>query len=448
MRGPVSLRRVPLHVTIDEFSNRSIVTSPQTTRTQLRSVIGGSLGNLVEWFDWYAYSAFAIYFANSFFPAQERTAQLLKTAAIFSVGFLMRPFGAWVLGAYADRQGRKAALALSVLMMAAGSLLIALTPTYATIGVAAPALLLLARVLQGFSTGGEYGASATYMSEVVHPSRRGLYSGVLYSTLILGQLLALAVLMTLQLVLLTPDQLHEWGWRIPFALGAVVSVTALLVRRRLPESELFVRAAHTPRSGRLRALSAHPRAVLMVIGLTLGGTLYFYTFTTYMQKFLVVSAGLTETQSTWISSFALFVFVLLQPVAGAISDRVGRRAILIAFGGLATMTTIPLLRAIEHAQSPTVALILVLLGMLIATLYSSVSAIAKAELFPVEVRALGVGLPYAIAVSLFGGSAETIALSLKSIGLDEWYYVYVSVCAAISLIVYWHLPDSRTQSKL
>lgn len=437
-----------LQVTIDEVSSPATVTSSQNTRTQLRSVIGGSLGNLVEWFDWYAYSAFAIYFANSFFPAQERTAQLLKTAAIFSVGFLMRPIGAWVLGAYADRQGRKAALALSVLMMAAGSLLIAFTPTYASIGVAAPALLLVARILQGFSTGGEYGASATYMSEVVHPSQRGLYSGVLYSTLILGQLLALAVLMLLQFVLLTPEQLHHWGWRIPFALGAVVSVTALLLRRRLPESELFTQAAHTERAGRLRALSAHPRAVLMVIGLTLGGTLYFYTFTTYMQKFLVNSTGLTETQSTWISSLALLVFVALQPIAGAISDRVGRRAVLVTFGIVATVTTIPLLRAIEHAHSAMTALLLVLLGMMIATLYSSVSAIAKAELFPIEIRALGVGLPYAVAVSLFGGSAETIALWLKSIGLGDWYYVYVSLCAAISLLAYWHLPDSRTQSKL
>jgi MHS family alpha-ketoglutarate permease-like MFS transporter len=424
------------------------VTSTLSTRTSLRSVIGGSLGNLVEWFDWYAYSAFAIYFASSFFPAEEPTAQLLKTAAIFFVGFLMRPIGAWVLGAYADRFGRKSALALSVALMAGGSMLIALTPTYATIGVGAPALLLLARVFQGFSTGGEYGASATYMSEVVRPSNRGLYSGVLYATLILGQLLALAVLLLLQFVLLTPDQLHQWGWRIPFALGAVIAVGALLLRRRLPESQLFAQAIPRESAGRLRGLTAHPRAVLMVIGITLGGTLYFYTFTTYMQKFLVNSTGLTEAQSTWISAVALLVFVLLQPIAGAISDRVGRRAILIAFGLLATLTTIPLMNAIEHAHSTAIALTLVLIGMVIATLYSSVSAIAKAELFPIDVRALGVGLPYAIAVSLFGGSAETIALSLKSSGHGEWYYFYVSLCAAISLIVYWRLPDSRTQSKL
>jgi MFS transporter, MHS family, alpha-ketoglutarate permease len=424
------------------------VSSSTIPSTSLRSVIGGSLGNLVEWFDWYAYSAFAIYFANSFFPAQEHTAQLLKTAAIFSVGFLMRPVGAWALGAYADRRGRKAALALSVLLMAGGSLLIAFTPTYATIGMAAPALLLVARILQGFSTGGEYGTSATYMSEVVHPSRRGLYSGVLYATLILGQLLALAVLIVLQFVLLTAAQLHEWGWRIPFALGAVIAIAALLLRRRLPESQMFAQAPHNDLSGRLRALKAHPRAVVMVIGLTLGGTLYFYTFTTYMQKFLVNSTGLTETQSTWISSVALLAFVVLQPLAGALSDRVGRRAILIAFGALAAVTTIPLMRAIEHAESAIAALVLILIGMVIATLYSSVSAIAKAELFPVEVRALGVGLPYAVAVSLFGGSAETIALSLKSAGHAQWYYVYVSLCAAISLIAYWQLPDSRTHSQL
>ncbi|HEU4604140.1 MAG TPA: MFS transporter [Steroidobacteraceae bacterium] len=424
------------------------MTSRSGSRTSFRSVIGGSLGNLVEWFDWYAYSAFTIYFANSFFPAEERTAQLLKAAAIFSVGFLMRPLGAWVLGAYADRHGRKSALTLSVSMMALGALLIAITPTYATIGVGAPGLLMLARILQGFSTGGEYGASATYMSEVVHPSHRGLYSGVLYATLILGQLLALAVLMLLQFLLLTRDQLHAWGWRIPFALGALIAIVALLWRRRLPESELFERTTPSSRAGRLHMLKAQPRAVAMVVGLTLGGTLYFYTFTTYMQKFLVNSTGLTEAQSTWISSVALLVFVLMQPLAGAVSDRIGRRTVLIAFGSLATLTTVPLLLAVEHAHSATSALMLVLVGMIIASMYSSVSAIAKAELFPIEIRALGVGLPYAVAVSVFGGSAETIALWLKSVDHAHYFYFYVSLCAAISLFVYWRMPDSRVHSQM
>jgi MHS family alpha-ketoglutarate permease-like MFS transporter len=333
-------------------------------------------------------------------------------------------------------------------MMGVGSLGIAVLPGYAQIGALAPVLLVAARLLQGLSLGGEYGTSATYLSEVASPNRRGFYSSFQYVTLTSGQLLALGVQIVLQQIL-TPEQMHDWGWRIAFVIGAVAAVTVMWLRRTMDESPNYKLAVESnDERGSLRILLSYPRECLTVVGLTLGGTIAFYTFTTYMQKFLINSAGLTELQSTWISSLALLLFVVIQPVAGAVSDRVGRRAMLIAFGITATLTTIPLMNAIEHAHSAPATLALVLIGMVIATLYSSVSAIAKAELFPVEVRALGVSLPYAIAVSLFGGSAETIALSLKSAGHAHWYYVYVSLCTAISLIVYWRLPDSRTHSQL
>jgi MHS family alpha-ketoglutarate permease-like MFS transporter len=423
--------------------------TPISTRRRLQSIFGGSVGNLIEWYDWYAYTAFAIYFADAFFPRGDPTIQLLNTAAIFALGFLMRPIGGWVLGRYADRRGRKAALTLSVLLMCAGSLIIAVTPGYAVIGFAAPALLLFARLLQGFSVGGEYGTSATYMSEIATEHRRGFYSGILYVTLVMGQLLALGVLLILQFVLLTPQQLESWGWRIAFVIGAVAALAGLYLRRNLSETEAFERSRAKPAdAGQLSALLRHPREVLTVIGLTMGGTLFFYTFSTYMQKFLVNTVHLTKSESTLVSAGNLFIFMLLQPLVGAISDRVGRRPMLITFGVLALVTTVPLLSALERARDAWTAFALVMIALTIASLYSSISAIVKAELFPVEIRALGVGLPYAIAVSIFGGSAESIALWCKSIGHESWFYWYVTACVMISLLVYMGMRETKTSSRL
>ena len=412
----------------------------------MRAIFGGSVGNLIEWYDWYSYAAFAIYFAPSFFPAGDDTVQLLNTAAIFAVGFLMRPIGGWVLGRYADRHGRKAALTLSVTLMCLGSLIIAVTPTYATIGMAAPALLLIARLLQGFSVGGEYGTSATYMSEIATRGNRGFYSGILYVTLIMGQLLALAVLMVLQFAVLDAQQLGAWGWRIPFAIGAVAALAALYLRRSLLETEAFQKKSPLAEAGELTLLMKHPREVLIVIGLTMGGTLFFYTFTTYMQKFLVNTVGLTKGESTLVSSANLLLFMLLQPVMGAASDRFGRRPMLITFGVLALFATVPLLSALSQAQDAWTAFFLILIALTISSLYSSISAVVKAELFPVEIRALGVGLPYAIAVSIFGGGAEYIALWFKSIGHEAWFYWYVTGCVFCSLLVYLFMREPQRES--
>ncbi len=419
-----------------------------STRRRVLSVVAGSIGNLIEWYDWYAYSYFAIYFAPSFFPAGDPTLELLNASAVFALSFFMRPIGSWVLGRYADRHGRRSALTLSVLLMCLGSLAIVLTPTYATIGAAAPILLILARMLQGFSVGGEYGTSATYMSEIAPAHQRGFYSGILYVTLVLGQILALLVLIVLQLVLLTPQQLQDWGWRIPFGLGGLAAFAALYVRRGLAETEAFERAPARPEAGAVKALLRHPREVLTVVGLTMGGTLYFYTFTTYMQKFLVNTVGLSKEQATWVTALNLLVFMLLQPAIGALSDRVGRRPLLIAFGGLAALTTVPLLSALASAHGPWNAFALIMLALGISSLYSSISAIVKAELFPVGIRALGVGLPYALAVSLFGGTADFVALWFKSIGHESLFYWYITACALGSLLVYISMREPTQSSTI
>lgn len=425
-----------------------IAASASTARQRLRAIFGGSVGNLIEWYDWYSYAAFAIYFAPSFFPKSNDTVQLLNTAAIFALGFLMRPIGGWVLGRYADRRGRKAALTLSVTLMCLGSLIIAVTPTYQTIGIAAPVLLLIARLLQGFSVGGEYGTSATYMSEIATRGSRGFYSGILYVTLIMGQLLALGVLMVLQFFVLDAQQLEQWGWRIPFVIGAIAALTGLYLRRNLVETDAFKNKSNTARAGELALLMRHPREVLIVIGLTMGGTLFFYTFTTYIQKFLVNTVGLTKGESTLVSSASLVLFMSIQPFMGALSDRVGRRPMLIMFGVLALFTTVPLLSALSQAQDAWTAFFLILIALMISSLYSSISAVVKAELFPVEIRALGVGLPYAIAVSLFGGTAEMIALAFKNAGHEELFYWYVTGCVFCSLLVYIFMREPQRESRI
>jgi len=281
-----------------------------TAQSRLKAILSGSVGNLVEWYDWYAYSAFSLYFAPVFFPDSSQTAQLLNTAGIFAVGFLMRPIGGWLFGSIADKVGRKQAMTLSVLLMSFGSLLIACTPGYSSIGVAAPLMLLLARLLQGLSVGGEYGTSATYLSEMAYANRRGFYSSFQYVTLIGGQLLALGVQLILQKLILTRQELSDWGWRIPFVIGALLSITALYLRSQMDETEAFKHAHETKakKSGTLRELFHHPRSIAIVVGLTLGGTIAFYTYTTYMQKFLVNTVHLTKDQSTLITFLSLLIY--------------------------------------------------------------------------------------------------------------------------------------------
>ena len=422
-------------------------TKEKTTGSRLKSIFSGSVGNLVEWYDWYVYAAFSLYFAKSFFPQGDTTAQLLNTAAIFAVGFLMRPIGGWLMGIYADRKGRKAALMVSVLLMCFGSLIIALTPSYEIIGVGAPILLIFARLLQGLSVGGEYGTSATYLSEMATKERRGFFSSFQYVTLISGQLIALAVLIILQQTL-TTEQLYAWGWRIPFVIGALCAVVALYLRRGMEETESFTKKKEKPKESLMRTLMRHPKELMTVVGLTMGGTLAFYTYTPSMQKYLVNTVGMSISDSTTVSAATLFLFMCIQPLVGALSDKIGRRPILIAFGVLGTLFTVPILTTLHTVQSWWGAFFLIMAALIIVSGYTSINAVVKAELFPTEIRALGVGLPYALTVSVFGGTAEYIALWFKSIGMETGYYWYVTACIAVSLLVYVFMKDTRKHSRI
>ena len=419
-------------------------------RRRLKAIFIGSVGNLVEWYDFYAYAAFALYFAGSFFPGSDPVVQQLNAALLFALGFIVRPIGGWLFGHLADNYGRRNSLMLSVLLMCFGSLMIAVTPTYASIGIAAPVLLGLARTVQGLSLGGEYGASATYLSEVADEKHRGFYSSFQYVTLIGGQLCAILVLLLLQQVFLTPEQLRAWGWRIPFVIGALLAITALAMRRNLHETEDFVAAKKnvTRRTSSMRALAKYPREVLLVVGLTMGGTTAFYTYTTYMQKFLRLSVGLNDIQTTMVTAGSLLFALCLQPTYGALSDKIGRKALLIWFGVMGTIFTIPLLDALEATRNGFTAFLLIAAGWTIVAGYTSINAVVKAELFPTSVRATGVGLPYAVTVSIFGGTAESVALWFQSIGHQRWFYYYLTILIATSLIVYVSMRDTKHASAM
>lgn len=423
--------------------------SRMSAPARLKAIIGGSAGNLVEWYDWFAYASFALYFAPVFFPKGDTTAQLLQTAAVFAVGFFARPVGAWAMGLYADRAGRRAALTLAIAMMCFGSLVIAVAPGYHEIGAAAPAILVFARILQGLSVGGEYGASATYLSEVAGRRRRGFWSSFQYVTLISGQLLALGLLILLQRTM-PSEALHAWGWRIPFIVGAALAVVVYWVRMGIDESHSFAqaKAAGAERATSKLLFLKHPKETLMIMGLTAGGSLGFYAYTTYMQKFLVNTSGFSKDVATQITAAALISFMAIQPAMGWLSDHLGRKRMLIASFGIGAALAYPLFSAMAATREPILAFLLLFAALTVQSGYTSISAVIKAELFPTHVRALGVALPYALANAAFGGTAEYAALWFKSIGEEAGFYLYLAGFLALACAISIAMRDTQAKSAI
>lgn len=411
--------------------------APTARKSVVSNVIKGSLGNLVEWYDWFVYASFSLYFAKVFFPADDRTVQLLAVTAVFAVGFLMRPLGSWLLGMYADRKGRRAGLTLAVTLMSCGSLMIGLIPGYDTIGIMAPVLLLVARLLQGLSVGGEYGSSATYLSEVATPGRRGFYSSFQYSSIIIGQLLALLTLIILQGTL-SAEQMGAWGWRIPFFIGAAMGLIVLYLRRSMEESAQFLQSKSSPvkaESAGLRTLlRKYPRQVAAVMLLTAGGTIAFYTFTTYLLKYMVNTAGIPASVAARINFFALLVFLFMQPAMGALSDRIGRRKVLLVFAIGSVLGTVPILTLLGSTKNPWMAFLIMVVALAILSGYTACGAIIKAEMFPTHIRAVGVGLPYAIVGAVLGGTTESVALGFRAAGNESLFYWYVTAFALLTFV--------------
>ncbi|MFF4607164.1 MFS transporter [Streptomyces sp. NPDC001339] len=425
--------------------------------TRTRQLAAASIGNAVEWYDWYAYSFLAVYFAEQVFPNDTGNSlvPLLSTFAVFAVGFFMRPVGGLLMGAVADRRGRRAALTLTILLMGAGSLLVALTPTYAATGVLAPLVLVVARLVQGLSVGGEFAASTTFLVESAGPGRRGLFASFQYVSTTIGQLLSSGTAALLA-ALLTERQMGQWGWRVPFLIGALLSLLGLWIRRgareTLPQalrsssdssdsSDAGQRAADRP--GLFEALRRHPRQSLLICGITAGGTLAYYTWTTYLPTYAQVNAGFDKGDALTVGTLSLAFFALLQPLGGLLSDRIGRKPLLLGFSLGFAVLAVPLLHLVTDAF---LSLLLVqCAGMVLLTGYTAIAAAVNAEVFPARVRAAGIGFPYSLTVALFGGTAPYIGTWFQQAGHAGLFPWYVAALCLVSFLVYLTLPETAHQ---
>lgn len=419
----------------------STTRKPQDLRRSISNTLKGSAGNLVEWYDVYVYSVFAAYFESQFFSSDDQNSTLYIWA-IFAVTFVMRPVGSWFFGRFADRHGRRLALTVSVSLMAACSFVIAITPTAATIGAGAAVILVVCRLVQGFATGGEYGTSATYMSEAALPGRRGFLSSFHYVTLVGGHVLAQTALL-LMVLTLSSAEISEWGWRVAFALGGVAALVVFWLRRTMDESLETsaieaARAGGTRDSGSMRELLVHQwRPLLLCFLITMGGTVAFYTYSVTGPN--IVKNAFADgdvVTSTIINLVALTILMLLQPVGGWLSDIVGRKTLLVFFGVGGVLYTWFLLTALPQQTTALSAFAILVGGFVILTGYTSINAVVKAELFPTHIRALGVGFGYALANSLFGGTAPLLYAASTGAGLTTLFIVYVTVVIAASLVVY------------
>jgi MFS transporter, MHS family, alpha-ketoglutarate permease len=421
--------------------------SAEDNRRRIKAIVASASGNLVEWYDFFVYSFMSVYFASQFFPGGNQTTQLMNSAAIFGAAFFFRPIGGYIFGYIADKHGRKRSMMISIVMMCVGSLMVGLLPTHAQVGILAPIGLLLCRILQGISVGGEYSAAATYMSEVSLPGKRGFFSSFQYVTLIAGQLLAVMILLVLQ-NFLTEDQLRAFGWRIPFLIGGAAAFVALFLRKSMHETTTAESRNSKDAGSVVQLFKKHPRAVLMVMGFTAGGSLSYYTYTTYMQQYLVNTAGMDKQLVSTVMTVCLFIFMCVQPLFGMLSDKIGRRNSLRIYGFVGMIASVPLLTALGSVTSALSAIFLITTALLIISPYSSISGIVKAEMFPAEVRAMGVGLPYAIANAIFGGGATYAALWFKNAGVESYFYWVVAGMIGVAFIVALVMPDAREKGYL
>lgn len=415
--------------------------SKEERTSRIKGIVGAASGNLVEWFDFYIYAVFAAYFTHALTaPDMEPTTKAIYVWGVFAASFFMRPIGSWLFGRIADRHGRKKSMVISICLMALSSFLFAALPTYDQVGMLAPFLLLMVRLLQGLSVGGEYGAVATYMSELGLKGQRGFFASFQYVTLSGGQLLA-SLLGVILLGFMTEQQLNDGGWRIPFVIGGVAALLSLAARSRLEET-LSNEDAEREESGSLIALlKQHWKTFLLVVGYTSAGSLTFYVVTVYSKTYLT-NIGMDGRTVGFIMTTALFVFMIAQPFFGMLSDRIGRRASMLAFSLLSAIFIYPVMVTgmRSFADSPVIITLLLIFLMMLLSFYTSISGLVKAEMFPPHVRALGVGFSYAVGNALFGGSAPSVALLFKDAGIENTFFVYVIIMLIICFFCSWALP--------
>jgi MHS family alpha-ketoglutarate permease-like MFS transporter len=415
------------------------------TDKQRRAVIAGAVGNTVEWVDWAVYSAFAPIFASQFFPKGDKTADLLATLAVFAVGFLMRPIGAALLGGYADRRGRKAGMTLTISMMAGAALLVAVCPPYSAVGLVAPAVLLLARLVQGFSAGGEFGTSSAFLIESAAPSRRAFIGSWQQVSVGAGTLIA-SLLGTLLTSTLSDGALATWGWRAAFAVGGLLGLVGLWLRAAVEETDAFTEAAER-RTGHARPtplkdmLVNHPRAALRVAGITIAGTLLYYIWISYMPGYAHAAEGVPLNQAFLANTLAIAAFLVMLPFGGMLSDRFGRKPTMLVFAAGFLVLSWPSFQLIGGGFWSL--LLVELAGVVFMVGYSANCAVVMAEQFPAEVRTTGIGLPYALAVAIFGGTAPYVTTWLATHGHRDKVWIYTAIAAVIGIVVYATMPETK-----
>ncbi|MCP2260976.1 MFS transporter, MHS family, alpha-ketoglutarate permease [Streptoalloteichus tenebrarius] len=408
---------------------------------QRRAILAGAVGNTVEWVDWAVYATFAPVFAQQFFAPGNETAALLSTLAVFAVGFVMRPIGGAVLGAYSDRHGRKKGLTLTISLMAGASLVIAVCPTYSQIGVLAPLVLLLARLVQGFSAGGEFGSSSAFLIESAARGRRAFAGSWQQVSVGAGALIA-SLLGTILNSALDEAQLHGWGWRLAFGIGGLLGLVGLWLRRSVHETEAFTRIKDRPRRNPLVTMVRdHPRAALRVVGMTIAGTLIYYVWVTYMPTYAHLATGIPLREALLANTLAIVVFLVLLPFGGLLSDRIGRKPTMAAFAGGFLLFSWPAFHFL--AANFWSLLVIEIAGMVLIVGYSANCAVIMAEQFPAEVRTTGIGLPYALAVAVFGGTAPYVTTWMNAHHFGHLVWVYVAVAALVGLAVYTTMPETK-----
>lgn len=412
-----------------------------TAASPFRTILAGSVGNAVEWFDWTIYASFAIFFSSQFFPKGNETAALLATFGIFAVGFFMRPVGGWLLGIFSDRYGRKAALALTILMMAGGSLIIGITPTYASIGIAAPLLLTAARLMQGLSLGGEYASASTFLTEMAPAKRRGFYSSFLFFSAAVGILAASAIGWTLTSTLSEAD-MQAWGWRVPFLVGAVGGLVGMWIRRSIPETESFSKSkeAGVEKQPLRTLVRQYPREVMRIVGFSVLTTFAFYLFVAYVPTYAIRHVKAEPQTAFAANTVALIVFMLVQPLFGALSDRIGRKPQLIVFAAGYLILFYPLMTTMGPSFGSI--LMVELFGLVLYAMYTAIGPAIMSEQFPTSVRAVGIGAPYNLVVALLGGTTPYLLTWLQSNGMERWFFYYVLAGAVVTLITFIRMPET------
>ncbi len=411
----------------------------------VRTLIAASVGNAVEWYDWTVFATFSIYFATQIFSSENESLAFLGTFATYAIAFFFRPLGGMLLGRYADLRGRKQAMLLTIMLMAGGSFVISILPTYDLVGWLAPILLLLARIAQGMSLGGEVSNASAYLAEIAPPERRGRYSSFFYISTGTAVLLA-SLLGALLASNLSDDQLASWGWRVPFFIGGLLGLVGVWLRRDMAETEQFEEnkaKAQAIKNPLMMTLREHPRAVAQLMGFTLLSTLSYYTFFSALTPFAVKQQGLDDGMVFWALSIATALFVALQYPFGWTADRFGRKPQMLIWSALIAVGIVPMSKLITPDASFGSVLLVFCYGLGLYAVFASIAPAIMSELFPTELRGLGIGAWYNLTVAVFGGTAPLVISWLGDIGHSSWFFWYVAVGAVVAFLAILSLPETK-----